>query len=270
MLLSCLLLMAAPLQANGNVSDWESMHDARLLAAVDGDHRAAIGRLEELNARIESTDPLRGTIGLSLATFRYAENMVEGARDALSSARKFPGTAEQAISLASQIDALQYQIQVLPFRTGFSASNNPFVHAWAFPGRGSVDISLVAGEATLVWTSTVRDRQEDQILAVLSETGLPLHGLRCRVRGEGFPTWLRVLVVDDSDREFASEPFEVSVAAWKDLELGLSSFHHTDPTSPSIRPDPKHLVLLSFHDVTAYLSSDRGRREVWFDDVEIW
>lgn len=254
----------------GSLSDWEKLNDARLRAATGGNAATASRDLETLLASLDASDPFRGEVAYALAQARMAAGRIEKAREALRVAQAFPQTTGAAVVFDAQLEALENRIESLPLLTDFSGEENPFVHAWQHVDLGTVTVEPIFDDPALRWVTNVRDRSEDQIIASFDEHARPVHGIRCNVRGQEFPSYLRVVVTDDHDREFASDPFLVSTGAWRDLEIPISSLHHTDPTRPRVRPDPRSIATLAFDDVTAYLSSDRGDKEVWLDDLEIW
>jgi hypothetical protein len=265
-----LLAGASALVAQASTpADWERLHDLRLRAATRGDGSSVIGDLESLLASIDASDPLRGEVAWALAKARMDAGRVDEAREALRTAQAFPQTADAATAFDAQLEAIQSRIDVLPLWTDFSDSN-PFVHAWQRVDLGTVSVEPLLDDPALRWVTNVRDRTEDQILVSFDERARPVHGIRCNVRGQDFPSFLRVVVTDDHDREFASDPFLVGTGSWRDLEVTIASLHHTDPTRPRVRPDPRSVATLAFDDVTAYLSGDRGEKEVWLDDLEIW
>jgi hypothetical protein len=267
-LLSFLLVKGA--LASESLADWQALHDARLLLSADADFRGAIQSLERLDARLEPEDSLRGDVALSLAHARYAIGLAGGARDALTPAAAVSRTAASALAFEAQLDAIENRIQGLPFKALFAGGPQPFVRSWHHAGQGTLRLSTRNEDPALLWRTIVRDRQDDQIQALVAEGLGLLHGFRCQIRGAGFPSWLRLLALDDRDREFASEPFLVDTREWKALDTSFSSLHFTDPTAFGVRLDPSRVTLIALHDVTSYLSADRGQKEVWIDDVEIW
>jgi len=161
-------------------------------------------------------------------------------------------------------------VRSLPMEHSLDHDSGPFVHSWLYGDRGWLEQGTPEGAAqpALRWACIIQDRHDDQISATFARDAGPMHSVRLQLLAENFPAYLRVLVVDQYDREFATDPFTVSTEHWTPLQLERSSFHSTDPTTPGRRPAAR-IKALHIHDVTTYLSADRGPRVVWLDQLEI-
>jgi len=266
------LLLALTLGAGAaeTSADWTTLHDIRLSEVVDGVTPRTVERLETLLARLDAMDRLHGETAYWLAHARVTLGDREGAREALELALEDPDTREAALALQAQMDAVLATVDRLPFRHNMEDGRGPFVHSWLYGDRGEVRVAPVDADhgRAIRWTFRIRDRQEDQVTVTFAAGSGTVSRIRCEIMGQGFPSFLRVLVEDSGGREFATDPFEVPEGRWIPLDVALSSFHSTNPTTPSARPQGS-LLALHLNDVTAYLSADRGLREVWIDNVEI-
>ncbi len=270
MIATLLLLVARTAVGVETPGDWALLNDIRVSEVVDGVTPATVERLEALLARLDAMDRLHGETAYWLAHARLTLGDREGARKALELALEDPDAREAALALQAQMDAVLATVDRLPFRHDMEDGRGPFVHSWLYGDRGDVRVAPVDADhgRAIRWTFLIRDRQEDQITVSFASSAGNLTRFRCEIMGQGFPSFLRILVEDRGGREFATDPFEVPAGRWIPLDVALSTFHSTNPTTPSERPRGSVLAL-HLNDVTAYLSADRGVREVWIDNLEI-
>jgi hypothetical protein len=248
--------------------EWAELYEARLLDAADGEAGAAAFNLQALLNRMSPADPLYGEVAYWLANARVALGERQLAHDALDLAAGQPAAREAALALDAQLEALDRLVTDLPLVAALDDSPGPFVHSWLFGDRGWLEMGTPEGEEdpALRWAYIVQDRHDDQITLNLAPRAGQLRKVELGLKAEGFPAFVRVLLDDDRGREFATEPLEVPTDEWLWLALDRGSFHSTDPTTPAIRPAPG-VQALHLHDVTTYLSADRGPRIVWIDDL---
>jgi hypothetical protein len=266
-----LLLAAAPLQAAEGPGEWAELFDARLLDVADNDAETAAFNLQSLLNRMEPSDPLHGHVAYWLAHTYVSLDQRQLAHEALDLAMEATPSRSAALALHKQLESIDRTITSLPLRAPLDTDFGPFVHSWPFGDRGWLEQGTPQGELdpALRWACIVQDRHDDQISASFAEDAGRLRGISMQLKAEGFPAHLRVLLVDQYGREFATDPLTVPTTAWLELELERSSFHPTDPTTPHAKPAPG-IKAMHIHDVTTYLSSDRGPRVVWVDELEIW
>ncbi len=267
-----LLLAAFPVaHAAEGPQEWAEMFDARLLDVADNDAETAAFNLQSLLNRLEPADPLHGRVAYWLAHTYITLDQRQLAHEALDIAMESEHARTAALALHKQLESIDRQVTALPLSTPLDDDFGPFVHSWHFGDRGWLEQGTPQGEPdpALRWACIVQDRQDDQISASFAPEAGGLEGIRLSLMAEHFPAHLRVLIVDDRGREFATDPLTVPTDEWLALELERSSFHPTDPTTPYAKPAAR-IQELHIHDVTTYLSSDRGPRVVWIDDLEIW
>ncbi|MBN1334985.1 MAG: hypothetical protein JXB39_03390 [Deltaproteobacteria bacterium] len=265
-----LLLLTPAAGAAETPADWAVLNEIRVSEVLDGISPRSVERLEALLARLDPMDRLYGETAYWLAHARVTLGDREGAREALEAALEDPDTREAALALQAQMDAVLSTVDRLPFRHDMEDGRGPFVHSWLHGDRGEVRIAPVDADhgRAIRWTSRIRDRQEDQITVSFASGAGILSWIRCEIMSQAFPSFLRILVEDSEGREFATDPFEVAEGRWTPLNVALSTFHSTNPTTPSVRPRGS-LRSMHFNDVTAYLSADRGIRDVWIDNLEM-
>ncbi len=267
-----LLILSALAQGNAaeGPEEWGELYDARLLDVANADAETAAFNLQSLLNRLEPSDPLYGQVAYWLAHAYVSLDQQQLANDALDTAGESTTARDAAMALRAQIESIERKVRQLPFSADMNQGPGPFVHSWLFGDRGWLEMGTPHGEATpaLRWACIVQDRHDDQISASFTPEAGRLATVSLRMTAEHFPAHLRVLLVDERGREFATEPLTVPTASWLELELERSSFHSTDPTTPADKPAAR-IHALHIHDVTSYLSADRGPRVVWIEDLEI-
>ena len=265
------LLCATSVYAAEETQDWSDLFEARLMDMADADSETASLTLTTLLERLDEGDALYGQPAYWLAHAHLGRGDIQAANQALELAMQAAGTREAAVALQAQMEALKRTIVSIPLRHPLDDDPGPFVHSWLHGDQGWLDMARPQPDSSpaLRWTSHIQDRKDDQISAKFGQAAHPVHGVRISLRAEAFPAYLRVLLVDERDREFATDPLAVPTDRWLDLDLPLGTFHSTDPTTPREKPRSA-LDALHVHDVTAYLSADRGEQVIWLDDLEIW
>ncbi len=273
MSLGALLLLAGTLPAHAaeGPQEWAELFDARLLDVANNDVETAAFNLQSLLNRLEQGDPLHGHVAYWLAHTYITLDQRPLAHEALDQAMEAGRTRSAALALHSQLESIDRTITALPYRASLDMDFGPFVHTWSFGERGWLELGTPQGapDPALRWACIVQDRHDDQISIGLAPQAGRVRGVRMQLQAEHFPAHLRVLLVDERGREFATDPLTVPTGGWLELDLGRDAFHATDPTTPYAKP-ADHIKALHIHDVTSYLSSDRGPRVVWLDDLEIW
>ncbi len=266
-----LLVALAPVHAAEGPAEWAEMFDALLLDVADNDAETAAFNLQSLLNRLSPEDPLHGQVAYWLAHTYISLDQRQLAHEALDIAMEAPSAREKALALHSQLESIDRQIQSLPVSSTLDEDPGPFVHTWHFGDRGWLEQGTPHGEddPALRWACIVQDRQDDQISASFGPEAGQIEGIHLSLKSEHFPAHLRILLVDERGREFATDPLTVPTDEWLALELERDSFHSTDPTTPREQP-ARRITAIHLHDVTTYLSSDRGPRVVWLDDLEIW
>jgi hypothetical protein len=266
-----LLVGTTPVLAVEGPAEWAELFDARLLDVAENDAETAAFNLQSLLNRLEPADPLHGQVAYWLAHAYVTLDQRQLAHEALDLAMESESSREAALALHKQLESIDRTITSLPVSAPLDDDFGPFVHSWHFGDRGWLERGTPEGgsDPALRWACIVQDRQDDQISAAFAPEAGRVKGIALELKAEHFPAHLRILLVDERGREFATDPLTVPTDRWLDLELDRSSFHSTDPTTPGARPSSR-ITALHIHDVTTYLSADRGPRVVWLDDLEIW
>ena len=264
------LLLALPAHSDEGPQEWAELYEARLLDSADNATETTAFNLQSLLNRLSPGDPLYGQVAYWLAHAYLCLDERTRAHEALQIAAEAPETRDAALALQAQIDSIERTVQRLPLSASMDKGPGPFVHSWLFGDRGWLESGTPEGDSdpALRWATIVQDRHDDQISLYLAPSAGGLARIKLRLRAENFPAYLRILVEDAHGREFATDPFSVPTGAWLPVDLDRRSFHSTDPTTPRARPGTA-LRALHVHDVTTYLSSDRGPRVVWIDDLTL-
>ena len=265
-----LLAALAPAHAAEGPQEWAELYDARLLDVANDDVETAAFNLQSLLNRLEPQDPLYGHAAYWLAHAYVSLDQQQLAHDALDTAGESTTARDAAIALHAQLESIERTVRQLPLAATMDHNPGPFVHSWLFGDRGWLEMGTPQGATSpaLRWACIVQDRHDDQISASFSPEAGRLESVQMRLTAEHFPAHLRILLVDERGREFATDPLAVPTGTWLDLELERSSFHSTDPTTPRDEP-ASHIQALHIHDVTSYLSADRGPRVVWIENLEL-
>lgn len=274
-----LVLALLPLVARAEgPAEWCELYDARLLEVADSSTLAVEENLESLLSRVGENEPLRGDVAYWLANARLALGDLEGARAATALARRFPHTLEAATAFDSQIDAIERRITRVPVRSDFSDSPSPFAHSWIHGDRGSISTgepppvpgAPPQGNSALRWLSRVRDADDDQVVLTFDPGAGAVKGVRFMARAEGFPAYLRLLLLETDGHEFTSDYVLVPTDQWLAVEAPLGAFFIAEPGTARTRPRPDSVQAVHLQDVTGYLSADRGNHVIWIDNLEIW
>ncbi|MFH1464085.1 MAG: hypothetical protein ABIO70_06850 [Pseudomonadota bacterium] len=264
------LLLALPVRADEGPQEWAELYEARLLDSADAATETTAFNLQSLLNRLNPSDPLYGQVAYWLAHAYVCLDEHAQAHEALAIAAEAPDSRDAALALQAQIDSIERTIKRLPLRADMDNDPGPFVHSWLFGDRGWLELGTPQGEQdqALRWATIVQDRHDDQISLHLGPGATGLEHIAMNLKAENFPAFVRVLLEDAHGREFATDPFPVPTDSWLPVDLDRRSFHSTDPTTPRARPAAAVRVL-HVHDVTTYLSSDRGPRVVWIDDLSL-
>ncbi len=265
-----LLLLAAlaPAQGAEGPQEWAELYDARLLDVADADAETAAFNLQSLLNRLDARDPLYGHVAYWLAHAYVSLDQQQLAHEALDTAGESSTAREAAIALHAQIESIERTVRELPLSADMNLHAGPFVHSWLFGDRGWLEMGTPQGHDSpaLRWACIVQDRHDDQISVAFAPQAGRVKAVSMKLEAEHFPAHLRVLIVDERGREFATDPLAVPTGSWLELSLDRGSFHSTDPTTPREKPAAR-IASLHIHDVTSYLSADRGPRVVWIEDV---
>ena len=231
-----LLVAAAPIQAAEGPLEWAELFDARLLDVAVNDGETAAFNLQSLLNRLEPSDPLYGQVAYWLAHSYISLDQSQLAHEALDLAMESASSREAALALHKQLESIDRQVTSLPLSSPLDEDFGPFVHSWPFGDRGWLEQGTPEGEEdpALRWACIIQDRQDDQISATFAPEAGRVAGVRLQLRAEHFPAHLRVLLVDERGREFATDPLTVPTTSWLELELAARS----TPPIPPLRASP--------------------------------
>ncbi len=248
---------------------WQGMYEGLLKEAGDGDAGAAQEWYRGLLAGLPENDPSRGELHYWLGRTSYLGNDVEAARRDLKAASKDPTSAPHAQALLGQIDAKELRIRRLPVTHDFRLGTAHWLHSWQHGDKGTIEALPLPpdGEPAMAWRTTVKDREDDQVVCYFDEPRPGPTRIRMSLRSEHFPAYVLPSLHDDRGRRYApDEPIAVSTDRWVPVELDVSEFLPREGNQPL---QPEDLDALVLQDVTAFFSSDRGANVLYVDEVHI-
>jgi hypothetical protein len=250
---------------------WASMHDARLTEALDRDPAAALAVYEAVLTHLPEADALRANALLWLGSARYDAGDVVGAREALAGAAEDATQRLSARMMRAYVDAEQRQVVELPLATGFDGDVAPFARGWL---RGSPDDLAIADlgrddDASLIWTTEVRDGESDFIFARLTASTGTMVEARLRLRAREFPMHLRVLLEDESGERWTAPVMIVGTTDWSEVAVRIGDFAPASAPAADRRADPSAVRVMVVQDVTSYHSETRGYNALYIDELRL-
>ncbi len=265
------LLLLAGLSAEAqDLRAWQGMHEGLLKEAAEGDAAGAQDWYAGLLAGLPPSDTSTGELHYWLGRAAYLEGDVETARRELRRAQDDPTAAPLAAALLGQIDAQELRIRRLPVSHDFRLGTAHWLHSWQHGDKGSIEARPLPpeGEPAMAWSTTVEDREDDQIVVYFDRPQPAPAVVRMSLRSEAFPAYVLPSLYDDRGRRYAPEaPVAVPTDRWVPVEFRVTDFPSTEGQQGL---DPEDLEALVLRDVTAFYSSDRGPNVVYVDEVHIW
>lgn len=270
LLLAAWLLPAlAPPAAAQDLRAWQGMHEGLLKEAAEGDAAAAQEWYRGLLASLPADDPSAGELHYWLGRASYLEGDIEAARRELKLAGEDPTAAPHAKALLGQIDAQELRIRRLPVTHDFRLGTAHWLHSWQHGDKGTIEALPLppTGEPAMAWTTTVTDREDDQIVCYFDNPTPAPTSIRMSLRSESFPAYVLPSLHDDRGRRYApDEPIAIPTDRWVPVELTVADFLPREGNQPL---QPQDLEAFVLQDVTAFFSSDRGANIVYVDEVHI-
>lgn len=251
---------------------WETLHDARLVEAVDGTPEVAALYYEELVGELTPGHPLYGTAWYWLGRTRWGLGDADGAVLALRNAQRDEAVRAQATALLGRIGLKQRAIRSLPALFVFDGGDTgAFVRDWDTVGGTELVARGVMGRTALAWETLVQAGEADHISAAL-EGGGRISAVRFLVRARAFPAELRVTVSDGAGARYSAPVIQVPTGEWLLVDLPAGDFRSTDGARDgggnALRPsDP--VRLLEIEDLSGLLSPGRGNNTLYLDDFEV-
>jgi hypothetical protein len=245
------------------------MYEGLLKEAGNGDSSGAQEWYEGLLAGLPDDDPSTGELHYWLGRTQYLDGNVEGARKELKAASDDPTAAPHALALLGQIDAQELRIRRLPVTHDFRLGTAHWLHSWQHGDKGHIEALPLPpdGEPAMAWSTTVKDREDDQVVCYFDDPKPPPSSIRMSIRSENFPAYVLLSLHDDRGRRYApDEPVAVPTDRWVPVELAIDDFLPREGNQP-LRPG--ELEALVLQDVTAFFSSDRGANVLYVDEVHI-
>ncbi len=223
---------------------WETLHDARLIEAVDGTADVAVRYYESLLAEddLAQDDPLRGEILVALGEARLALGQTDAAMRALRGATAHEGVAERAAVLLARMALAEGQVRSLPYRANFEDEG---VGGWVRAGEHASHGPLRA------------ERSPDRLLLAVGDVGLRRMGFR--VRPEQRPVRLRVRLSDGGGQAWDAAEIACPQGVWTTVELSAAA----------LRASQGNVRLIEVSDISGAALGSRGPNLIRIDDVEM-
>lgn len=263
----------APLGPNeSEIRAWERLYDGRLAESYDRAPSKAVEHYAEaLDLLQDEGHPLRVEILYWDARARYHLGDLDGAASALHTLAERGGHPLRERTLLGWVLAAQREVVRLPFRQDFSEDALPWVPSWlrVSPDRElSIEDDPLRGRV-LVWDTLVR-QGEDDFLFIPFRAGPPgPRQFRLRLGADGFAARVRFLLEDVEGQQWSSRAYDVPLAGWVDVTLGLDGFALVGNPLSGRRPDPAEVRSFRLVDVTGYGQAEGGQHRIVVDDLEI-
>jgi len=249
---------------------WQGMYEGLLKEAAEGDAAGAQEWYWGLLAGLDNSDPTAGELHYWMGRASYLSGDADRARRELRAAQDDPTAAPHARALLGQIDAQELRIRRLPVTHDFRLGTAHWLHSWQHGDKGTIEARPLPpeGEPAMAWTTTVEDREDDQIVVYFDDPEPAPSLVRMSLRSENFPAYVLPSLHDDRGRSYApDEPVAIPTDRWVPVEFALTDFPPREGNEPLRPGDLEALVL---RDVTAFYSSDRGANVLYVDEVHIW
>ena len=270
MLSTLLLVTWIPTAPAQDLRAWQGMYEGLLKEAAEGDATGAQEWYGGLLAGLPKEDPSSGELHYWLGRAYYLEGDADQARRELRKAEEDATAAPHALALQGQIDAQELRIRRLPVSHDFRLGTAHWLHSWQHGDKGSIEARALPpeGEPAMAWSTTVTDREDDQIVVYFDDPRPAPTMVRMSLRSANFPAYVLPSLHDDRGRRYApDEPIAIPTDRWVPVELNVSEFLPREGYQHLKAHDLEALVL---QDVTAFYSSDRGANVLFVDEVHIW
>ncbi len=238
---------------------WETLHDARLIEAVDGTADVAVRYYESLLAEddLAQDDPLRGEVLVALGEARLALGQTDAAMRALRGATAHEGVAERAAVLLARMALAEGQVRSLPYRANFEDEGvGGWVRAGEHASHGPLRAERGPEGGWLAWP-TRAERSPDRLLLAVGDVGLRRMGFR--VRPEQRPVRLRVRLSDGGGQAWDAAEIACPQGVWTTVELSAAA----------LRASQGNVRLIEVSDISGAALGSRGPNLIRIDDVEM-
>jgi len=263
------LLAAVTLTQAQDLRAWQGMYEGLLMEAADGDTSAAESWYRGLLTGLPADDPTAGELHYWLGRASYLGGAADAARRELRTALEDTSARPHAQALVGQIDAQELRIRRLPVTHDFRLGTAHWLHSWQHADKGSIEAQPLPpdGEPAMAWSTSITDREDDQIVCYFDEPEPPPARIRMSLRSERFPGYVQIALHDDRGQSHAlAEPIQVPTERWVPVELTVEDFL---PREGTRRLQSDEIDALVLQDVTAFYSSDRGPNVLYVDEVHI-
>ena len=280
-LMLALGLAATPALAQSQPEDlrtlrrqWEQLHDALLIEAIDGDLESASEAYTVMVRNIEVGRPARSAATYWLGQARWSLGDVDGARDALREGIRTASSRPACLDVLDEIELEQGAVSSLPIRWRFDEPDHGFVHPWYMRDKASIRIERgTRSGPALSWTThlDVSDaRRDDQLHLGLHLEDSPPNRLRFITWAEDDPAWIRLLFIDDAGRTWVqdteSDALELRPGEPALVSVRFADLVPQDHDGPFVAADLRRVVV---QNVTAFYGPSSTNTHIFIDDFEM-
>lgn len=253
------LLLSSTTALAGAERSWESLYDARLAQALDGDPANAAIYCKDVLDDLQPTDPLLGRAWYFLGQARAEQGDAQGAADAWEQAANAAVPSLPARALLARFDELGKPMESLPRLCTFDDSVCGLHRVWT--RQGEPQLLPTSEGSVLGWTTEVK--ASDALEAVF-RSAATVHTVAFRIRASAIVSYVRVALDDGTGARVQSGVVTVPKDAWTQVELPVDTFRPAEEGGWSGKAR-----LFRIEDLTGLVSEERGANELWIDDLEL-
>lgn len=267
---SLLLSVLASMALAQGRSDLDILQTARLNEAAYGNHEEAGRDYLELVSRLAADDPLRAEALFRLASTRYAQGDLEGAREPLIKANRTGRCGTACQLLRDEIDLELASVRMIPQRWNFSSTDHGLFHPWEFGEKGGIRVQSRddAANPALIWHTIVDVNKGDRLVVGFERPKPAPSRVRFKIQAEDRNASIKVVLIDDMGRSYAPEgPIRVVAERPTLVDIDLGGLVPAVASDPPL--DPSTLHRLHIDDVSARNGTQSGQHALYLDDFEI-
>lgn len=241
-----------------------------LMESVDGDLSAAAQQYERVLEELADDDPLRGEILYRLGSARYHLGDDEAATAALLLGANRPGERGRCMELLDRIALSRASVEGVPADLSGASLASKLVHPWYYQDKGTLGVEHTAHNA-VQWATVVDKRKADEIWLSARTAAQPIGAFALTAHATNFPTFLRVVVVDEEGRRYGlnADPPVWIIEVGEDATLKVS-LADLVPIDTSTKAAPIQRVdRIVLQDATLFYSNDHGANRVIIQRVQL-
>lgn len=264
MILAALILSALAVPPSAS----SELLDGLLTESADGDLSAAVRSYERVLSELSGDDPLRSEALYRLGNAHYHLGDDEAATAALLLGADRPGERGRCMEFLDRIALRRASVQSVPADLSGAALAANLVHPWYYQDKGSLRVENTSTDA-VQWTTQVDKRKADEIWLSTRTVSQPIRALTLTAHTTNFPTFLRVVVVDEEGRRYglSADPPVMVITVEEDVTftVALSDLVPIDTSTKAVPIERVDRVVLQ--DATLFYSNDHGSNRVVIERV---